>query len=66
MPPRLIADTQLSTRAKRGLAIDGLYTIEDVEAVIAEHGERCIRERMFNIGPVTAAAILQMLDGSRS
>ena len=55
----------LSTRAKRGLRANGIHTVEQLEATIDEHGERYIRERLFQIGPVTAAEILGSLyDGS--
>lgn len=59
---RLISETQLSTRAKRGLALSGHHTVEDLEAAVAELGARYVRERLFNIGPVTAAEILEILD----
>lgn len=56
--------TSLSTRAKRGLAIDGVYTVTELKRLLDERGERYLRERMHNIGKLTAEEILEFLKES--
>jgi len=51
----------LSTRAKRGFAIDGVHTVAELKRRLDERGERYLRERMQNIGKVTAEEILEFL-----
>ena len=53
--------TSLSTRAKRSLAMEGVHTVVELQRFLDERGERYIRERMFNIGKVTAEEILEFL-----
>jgi hypothetical protein len=56
-----LISTSLSTRAKRGLAIDGVHTVAELKRLLDERGERYLREQMFNIGKVTAEEILEFL-----
>lgn len=56
-----LSSTSLSTRAKRGLAIDGVHTVAELRRLLDERGERYLRERMHNIGKVTAEEILEFL-----
>jgi len=56
-----LSSTSLSTRAKRGLAIDGVHTVTELKRLLDQRGERYLRERMHNIGKVTAEEILEFL-----
>ena len=56
-----LSSTSLSTRAKRALAIDGVHTVAELKRLLNERGERYLRERIHNIGKVTAEEILKFL-----
>lgn len=56
-----IASTPLSTRAKRALAKNDIYTVRELKLLFNECGARYIRERMFGIGAVTADEVLRFL-----
>ncbi len=56
-----IASTPLSTRAKRALAKNDIYTVGELRLLLSECGANYIRQRMFGIGAVTADEILAYL-----
>ena len=43
------------------MAIDGVHTVAELKRLLDERGERYLRERMHNIGKVTAEEILEFL-----